>query len=191
MVKDLVQYLYTIAKEHKLIRGFKYDQITKGMGTGEDMYPLLFVEDPIFYNYNATTAGTCSVNVNIDVLFLPQSLENYDVEQLNPLDCQNLAHSVILNILARIRHDAIQNDSDVTVRDYSLLTLRHWGDDDASGMRISMKLTVKNDIYLCDIDEHFDTGKTLDVQSILSDISTDDAEGCSASFGYKLPNISL
>ena len=47
IVRKIIDTFYDLAKQHKLIRSFAYDRVSKGMGTGEKQYPQFFLEDPM------------------------------------------------------------------------------------------------------------------------------------------------
>lgn len=192
IVKKIVNTFYDLAKQHKLIRSFVYDRVSKGMGSGEKNYPQFFLESPIYIDYSSPTTGQTICTINFDITCLPQAFSNYDVEQLTEEECQNVCHQIALHIIAKLRSDSLdfERRNGIEVLSFSFLTLRNWGDDKASGVRCTLKLAVENDIQLCDLDEHFDSEKEFNLGSLLSDIGTDDAYGCT-SFDYKLPLIKL
>jgi len=192
MIKNIIDTFYKLSKEHKLVRGFIYDRISKKKGTGEQLYPLVFLEDPIYIRASEPTDGKVPVQVNFDVTCLPQAFNNYNVNQLTEEECQNVCHSIALNFVAKLRQDNkdFETRNGVTVIDYSFYTLRNWGDDNASGIRCTINLSVDSDIQLCDIDEHFDPEKEFDLGRLLNDVDTDNAAGC-VQFDYKLPKIKL
>lgn len=192
IIKKIVTTFYDLAKQHKLIRSFKYDRVSKGMGTGEKLYPQFFLEDSIYINYESVLTGQTLCTINFDITCLPQAFSNYNVEQLTEEECQNICHQIALHIIAKLRANNREFDTRVGVEviSFSFVTLRNWGDDKASGVRCTLKVAVDNDIQLCDLDEHFDPEKEFNLGNLLSDINTDDAYGCET-FDYKLPKITL
>ena len=192
ILKNIITTFYGLAKEHKLIRSFVYDRVSKGMGTGEKNYPQFFLEDPIYIGDSTPLDGKVTATINFEITCLPQAFSNYNVKQLTEEECQNVCHQIALHIIARLRE--LNKDFDtrtgVDILSFSFLTLRNWGDDKAAGVRCTLKVSVDNDIQLCDLEEHFDPDKEFDLGSLLDDIDTDDAYGCST-FDYKLPNIKL
>lgn len=192
IVKNVISTFYDLAREHKLIRSFVYDRVSKGMGTGEKSYPQFFLEDPIYINDGKPLDGQVLCTINFDITCLPQAFSNWNVPQLTVEECQNVCHQIGLHMIARLRE--LNKDFDsrtgVEVLSYSFLTLRNWGDDKAAGVRCTLRVYVDNDIQLCDLDEHFDPEKEFDLGSLLDDINTDDAHGC-VEFDYKLPKIKL
>lgn len=192
ILKNLINTFYDLSKKHKLIRSFEYNRVSKNMGTGEQLYPRVLLEDPIYINDVTTTAGTVLCTVNFDITCLPHAFSNYNVEQLTVEECQNVCHQIALHFVARLREINKEYDTKtgIEVLSFSFITLRNWGDDKAAGVRCTIKLSVENDIQLCDTDEHFDENKEFDLGNLLNDIDTDNAQGC-VTFDYKLPNISL
>ena len=192
IIKNVIDTFYDLSKEHKLIRSFVYDRVSKGMGTGEKNYPQCFLEDPIYILDSTPLDGKVYVTVNFDITCLPHAFSNYNVKQLTEVECENVCHQIALNYVARLRD--LNKDFDtrngVEVVKFSFVTLRNWGDDKAAGVRCTVRLAVDNDIQLCDLDEHFDPKKEFDLGKLLDDVDTDNAHGC-VEFDYKLPKITL
>lgn len=192
IIRNIVSTFYDLAREHKLIRSFAYDRVSKGMGIGEKMYPQFFLEDPILIGDGKPLDGQVLCTVNFDITCLPHAFSNFNVPQLTEGECENVCHEIALNVIARLRelNKDYATRNGVECVSYSFLTLRNWGDDKASGVRCTLRLRVDNDIQLCDTSEHFDPQKEFDLGKLLYDIDTDDANGC-VDFSYKLPQIRL
>ena len=192
IIKKVIETFYDLSKQHKLIRSFVYDRVSKGMGTGEKNYPQCFLEDPIYILDSTPLDGKVYVTVNFDITCLPHAFSNYNVKQLTEVECENVCHQIALHYVARLRN--LNKDFDtrngVEVAKFSFVTLRNWGDDKAAGVRCTIRLAVDNDIQLCDLDEHFDPEKEFDLGKLLDDVDTDNAHGCT-NFSYKLPRIRL
>jgi len=192
IIKKVIETFYDLSKQHKLIRSFVYDRVSKGMGTGEKNYPQCFLEDPIYILDSTPLDGKVYVTVNFDITCLPHAFSNYNVKQLTEEECENVCHQIALHYVARLRE--LNKDFDtrngVEVAKFSFVTLRNWGDDKAAGVRCTIRLAVDNDIQLCDLDEHFDPEKEFDLGKLLDDVDTDNAHGC-VEFDYKLPKITL
>lgn len=193
IVRKIIDTFYDLARQHKLIRSFAYNSVSKGMGTGEKNYPQFFLEDPIFINDSTPTTGQTLSTVNFDITCLPQAFSNFNVRQLTEEECQNVCHQIALHIIAKLRALNLEYDKRIgmEVVRYSFMTLRNWGDDRAAGIRCTIQLALDNDIKFCDLDEHFDTEKEFDLGNLLNNIDTDNAHDCHGDFSYKLPKISL
>lgn len=191
MIKDIVNLFYKLSEKHKLIRSFKYDRLSKGAGVGDELMPHVFLEDPLYFGNATTNSGTIPVTINFNIVVTPQLLENWGIYPSTETG-QNLCHSIALNFIARLRQMIKNGDiSYVTgIDSWNFLTLKHWYDNDADGVRCTLVIEVKNDINYCDIDEHFDEEKEFDIKKYLPEIETDDASGC-AVFDNKLPKFSI
>ena len=201
MINSIIRTFYNIAREHKLVRQFKYDRLSKGSGIGEENHPLVFLEDPIYIADSTLSDGSVKCTVNFDVVMTPQAFENWNVEkQLTPEECQTVAHAIALNFVAKLKdianhyedYDEEEYNTSIKVISYNFVTLRYWYDNNAAGVRCTMVISVDNPINYCDLEEHFDDDKEFDLGELLQPINTDDAQGCvDVSFDYKLPKINL
>ena len=191
MIKNLVELFYKLSEKHKLVRGFKYGRLSKDMGIGSEAHPFVFLEQPLYFGNTDTTTGTVPVTLNIDFLITPQMLENYGIYPSAETG-QNLMYHIGLNFIAKIREMIKDGDVDwvSSIASWNWLTLYHFYDNDADGVRFTIVLNVKNQINFCDIDEHFDENKEFDIKKYLPEIETDDAQGCVV-FDNKLPKFSL
>ena len=191
MIKDIVNLFYKLSEKHKLIRSFKYDRLSKGAGVGDELMPHVFLEDPLYFGNATTNSGTIPVTINFNIVVTPQLLENWGIYPSTETG-QNLCHSIALNFIARLRQMIKNGDiSYVTgIDSWNFITLKHWYDNDADGVRCTLVIEVKNDINYCDIEEHFDEEKEFDIKKYLPEIETDDAQGCVV-FDNKLPKFSI
>lgn len=197
MIKKIVNTFFQIAKEHKLVRSFRYDKLSKSQGTGEENYPQVFLEDSILIDNSTTTGGTSLLTLNFDVTMTPQAFNNFNVRQLSVEECQNVSMEIALNIIAKLRdmqlhYDEYDDDDlvQMSVERWNFLTLRNWYDNDCAGVRCTLICSIQNEINFCDLEEHFDPNKEFDLGELLSDIDTDSANSC-INFTYKLPRITL
>lgn len=197
IINKIIKTFYLLAKEHKLVRGFKYDRISKGAGIGEENHPLVFLEDPIYVGDSTLTGGSVTVQVNFDVVMTPQAFENHFNKQLTVEDCQSVAHEIALSFIARLRNMSVNYDEyedkeyiPIKPLSWSFITLRNWYDNAAAGVRCTLNLSVDNTINICDVEENYDENKEFDLDSLLSDINTEDADGC-ITFDYKMPKFTL
>jgi len=188
MIKQIVELFYDLSRQHKLVKSFKYDRLSKGMGIGDELMPHVFLEDPIYIGEANTTTGVVPVTVNFDIVITPQMLNNYSVYPSTEAG-QNLCENIALNFIAKIRQRISENDDLFKgIVGWTVMTLKHWSDNDADGVRFSLVLNVKNLINFCDVSEHFDPDKEFNIGQYLTDIKTDDATGC-AVFDHKLPKF--
>lgn len=191
MIKNIVELFYHLSEKHKLVRGFKYGRLSKDMGIGSEAHPFVFLEQPLYFGNTDTTTGTVPVTLNVDFLITPQMLENYDIYPSTEAG-QNLMYHIGLNFIAKIREMIKDGDLDwvSSIASWNWLTLYHFYDNDADGVRFTIVLNVRNQINFCDTDEHFDENKEFDIKKYLPEIETDDASGCSI-FSNKLSKFDL
>ena len=191
MIKNIVELFYHLSEKHKLVRGFKYGTLSKDMGIGSEAHPFVFLEQPMYFGNTDTTTGTVPVTLNVDFLITQQMLENYGIYPSTESG-QNLCYHIGLNFIARIRQMIQNGDLEwiSSIASWNWLTLYHFYDNDADGVRFTIVLNVRNQINFCDTDEHFDEEKEFDIKKYLPEIETDDAQGCVV-FDNKLPKFSL
>ena len=191
MIKEIVNLFYKLSEKHKLIRSFKYDRLSKGAGVGDEMMPHVFLEDPLYFGNTDTTTGTVPVTINFDVVVTPQLLENWNIYASTEAG-QNICYHIALNFIAKIRQMIKNGDLEwvSSIASWNFITLKHWYDNDADGVRFTIVLNVRNQINFCDTDEHFDEEKEFDIKKYLPEIETDDAQGCVV-FSSKLPKFNI
>ena len=191
MIKNIVELFYHLSEKHKLVRGFKYGTLSKDMGIGSEAHPFVFLEQPMYFGNTDTTTGTVPVTLNVDFLITQQMLENYGIYPSTESG-QNLCYHIGLNFIARIRQMIQNGDLEwiSSIASWNWLTLYHFYDNDADGVRFTIVLNVRNQINFCDTDEHFDEEKEFDIKKYLPEIETDDASGCSI-FSNKLSKFDL
>jgi len=188
MIHKIVKLFHDLSEKHRLIKSFKYDRLSKGMGIGDELMPHVFLEDPIYIGEANTTTGVVPVTVNFDIVITPQMLNNYSVYPSTEAG-QNLCENIALNFIARLKEMTGEgNDLVKGIVGWSFVTLKHWSDNDADGVRCTLIINVKNEINFCDVSEHFDPDKEFNIGQYLTDIKTDDATGC-AVFDHKLPKF--
>lgn len=190
MIKQVYDLILRISREHKLINSFKYEMLSKAAGTGEDVTPLVFLEMPLYFGSVNIQDGTIPVTFNVDIILNPQALENFDVEQLTDVSCQEIASQIAQQFIARMRNLYRDDETTVCVQNYSLLTLQRWYDDASYGVRLTVNATVINEINFCLDEDYFDPEKEFKKDNLLIPIDTDDAAGCSE-LSYKLPKFTL
>lgn len=197
MIKELIKLFYNLSKTNKLIRGFKYDKLTNAAGVGSDFYPLCFLEEPIYINNSKVADNTTTLTVNFDIVLLPQALQNFDIKQPTHEGLESIAYEVALSYMGRITNlynDWLKDEENeyqpFKVVSYNFITLRNWYDDNATGIRCTVILEVKNELNLCLVDELFDDNKELPFDELLPNIDTSDAEGCEDGYIFKLPVFS-
>lgn len=177
MIKSIVETFKTQARQHKTIKAFMYGRNYE-QGSGKDRHPLFWLEDPMMgRNQSNTFANT----VNFSILFAPKAADS--IEEL-----QNLAFSIGLNIIERIKADTRSPIG--ILPDWTYLTLTDYYDDSACGCRFTVNFTQRNMQNLCLIDEQFDAEKEFEQKQSLSDFNISASNSCEI-FTSKLPDFNL
>lgn len=177
MIKTIINTFRQQAREHKTIKAFYYNRNYE-KGSGKDIYPLFWLEDPLI-GHNQNNIFRSSANFTI--LFVPTQKDS--IEEL-----QNMAFSIGLNILERIKAD---RSAQIAIEpNWSYLTLQNYYDDDACGCRFSVNFTQRNMQNLCLIDEQFDANKEFEVKRGLKQFDVSPSNSCEV-FTNKLPDFNL
>lgn len=177
MINRIIEMFRRQAREHKSIRSFYYNRNYE-IGSGNEVHPLFWLEDPIMGRNNANTFTN---TVNFSILFVPK--EDAEIAHF-----QDMAFSIGLNILERIKHD---HTIDVTILpSWSYLTLRNYYDNNACGCRFTVEFIQRNMQNLCLIEEQFDSLKDFDADRVLNDFELKTTNACET-FVNKLPVFDL
>lgn len=173
----IVDFFYELAREHILIKGFKYDR-NANKGAGNDIYPLLWLDDPISgVKINDTIQYTC----NVDILGIPSTVSEVPTVQSSAFD-------VGLSLAERIK--VIRPTSKISLNGFNFLSLREYTDDNAAGYRFTFTLISANPTDRCA--EYFDPEKVFPVVSSLPSFSVADPNGCAVfNDTTGLPNFSV
>ena len=146
MLKDVVNIIKDVALRHKGVCTFRYqgDDLNNAQNNHK-MYQV-YLDDISHHQLNITT-NIFKAEFQLYILGF--------VDDENPvLDVQNNAYTIACDILAYI--DSYDEYKGVlSVYDYSILTLSHYSDDSASGVKLSIVLEMPNPVNLCELDENF------------------------------------
>lgn len=177
MIKSIIEIFKTQARQHKTIKAFMYGRNYQ-LGSGKDRHPLFWLEDPLIgRNQNSTFYNTA----NFSILFVP--LQDQNIE-----DLQNMAFSIGLNIIERIKAD---RNSILSIEpNWTYLTLTDYYDDNACGCRFTVNFVQRNMQDLCLINEQFDETKEFEIKKTLSDFDISASNSCEI-FSNKLPDFNL
>lgn len=177
MITSIINIFRKQAREHKAIKAFYYNRNYE-LGSGKDKYPLFWLECPI---NGRNQDNTFSNSVNFSILFTPD--KDKSTEEL-----QNLAFSIGLNIIERIKQD---RDSEISILpNWNYTTLRNYYDDNATGCRFSVNFTQRNLQNLCLIDEQFEDNGEFSENKPIKDFEVKPANNCEI-FVNKFPTFDL
>lgn len=179
---EIVNFFYELAQQHNQVRGFVFGKSYE-KGAGNDLYPLVWLDDPITGNAYTTqeTGRVIQYTVNVDFLGLPE-------DETQVLAVQSAAFDMGLAFFEKFKQTRPQTG--ISSSGFSFVSLRDYYDDNAAGYRFTYTLLQANPVDRCA--EFFDPSKTFPTRKNLPDFLTDNPNGC-AVFGdtNALPNFKI
>lgn len=146
MLKDVINILKDISLRHKGVCTFKYQSDILNNAQNNHKYYQVYVDDISLHQLNITT-NIFKAEFQIYVLGFVD--DDNDV-----LEVQNNAYTIAADIVAYIdTQEAFQGI--LSVYDYSILTLSHYTDDNAAGVKLSLVLEMPSPVNLCTLDDNF------------------------------------
>lgn len=146
MLKDVVNIIKDISLRHKGVRTFRYQsKILNNAQNNNKMYQV-YVDDISLHELNITT-NIFKAQFEIYIL-------GFVDDENTVLDVQNNAYTIACDIMAKIDIDDAYKGV-LSVYDYSILTLSHYTDDNAAGVKLSLVLQMPNPVNLCALDDNF------------------------------------
>ena len=147
MLKDVVNIIKETALRHKGVRNFKYtgDDLHNQQNNNE--YFQVLLDDVSFHQLNITT-NIFKVEFNLYILGFPVNTPE-DI-----LETQNNAYTIAADIIAYIDNNNEFNGY-LSVYDYSVLTLSHYTDDNAAGVKLSLILSMPSPVDMCELEDNF------------------------------------
>lgn len=146
MLKDIIEILKDISLRHKGVRTFRYQSDILNNAQNNHKYYQVYVDDVSLHELNITT-NIFKARFEVYVLGF--------TDDDNPiLDVQNNAYTIACDIMAYIDTQE-QFKGVLRVYDYSILTLSHYTDDDAAGVKLSLVLELPSPVDLCTLDDNF------------------------------------
>lgn len=175
---QIVNFFYELARQHKRIKGFNYDK-SYDKGAGNDAYPLVWLDDPIY----GQSVGTNVVQYtcNVDFLGLPKDEAEVPTVQ---------AEAFLVGLTFAEKIKLIRNVTGFSVERFNFISLRDYYDDNAAGFRFTFTINQANPVDRCA--EDFDPEKQFNKIDALPDFKTDNPDGCAVFSDKKgLPNFKV
>lgn len=146
MLRDVINIIKDISLRHKGVRTFRYQsEILNNAQNNHKMYQV-YVDDVSLHELNITT-NIFKAKFEIYIL-------GFVDDENTVLDVQNNAYTIACDIMAYIdTKDEFRGV--LSVYDYSILTLSHYSDDDAAGVKLSLTLEMPSPVNLCTLDDNF------------------------------------
>ncbi|MBO7694716.1 MAG: hypothetical protein J6T10_19035 [Methanobrevibacter sp.] len=146
MLKDVINILKDISLRHKGVCTFKYQSDILNNAQNNHKYYQVYVDDISLHQLNITT-NIFKAEFQVYVL-------GFVDDENDVLDVQNNAYTIAADIVAYIdTQEAFQGI--LSVYDYSILTLSHYTDDNAAGVKLSLVLEMPSPVNLCTLEDNF------------------------------------
>lgn len=146
MLKDVINILKDISLRHKGVCTFKYQSDILNNAQNNHKYYQVYVDDISLHQLNITT-NIFKAEFQVYVL-------GFVDDENDVLDVQNNAYTIAADIVAYIdAQEAFQGI--LSVYDYSILTLSHYTDDNAAGVKLSLVLEMPSPVNLCTLEDNF------------------------------------
>ena len=165
MLKDVVDIIKNIALRHKGVRTFKYQGDDYNNAQNNHKMYQVYVDDVSLHQLNITT--------NIFKAEFQVYILGFVDDENDVLTVQNNAYTIACDILAKIDLDEAYRGI-LSVYDYSILTLSHYTDDSAAGVKLSIILEMPNPVNLCELDDNFNDEPYEDDEDQEIDINNDE-----------------
>lgn len=169
MIKNLVDALRDTAEKIEGIEFFRYSGADKINAQNNNETIQVWVEDDIFIQY-LVEKDICKATINIDILD-----KKYQGDKSLDIHDNTMKVAIVLMKLIDFLYPG-----ELSVYDYSLMTLSDYTDDELYGTRLTLYVLLPSPIDECNIDEYIDDlkewkvqqDKELDVKVPKIDIST-------------------
>ena len=146
MLKDVVNIIKDISLRHKGVRTFRYQsEILNNAQNNNKMYQVYV---------DAVSLHELNINTNIFNAKFEIYILGFTDDENTVLEVQNNAYTIACDIMAKIDIDDAYKGV-LSVYDYSILTLSHYTDDNAAGVKLSLVLQMPNPVNLCTLDDNF------------------------------------
>lgn len=146
MLKDVINILKDISLKHKGVRTFRYQSDILNNAQNNHKYYQVYVDDISHHQLNITT-NIFKAEFQIYIL-------GFVDDENDVLTVQNNAYTIAADIMAYIDTQE-QFKGVLRVYDYSILTLSHYSDDNAAGVKLSLILEMPSPVNLCTLDDNF------------------------------------
>jgi hypothetical protein len=166
MLKDIIEALRHVSSTHKGVYTFRYQG--DDLNNAQNNYKgyQVYVDDISLHQLNITT-GIFKVEFQVYVLGHPTSESGNTI-----LDVQNNAYTIAVDIMGKIDTDEAYRGI-LSVYDYSILTLSHYTDDNAAGVKLSLVLQMPSPLNYCELDDNFDDEEHEEEQDHEIDVPTE------------------
>lgn len=166
MLKDIIEILKDISLRHKGVRTFRYQSDVYNNAQNNYAAYQVYVDDINMHQLNITNNVFTS---SFEIYILSQA----DGTSGNTiLDIQDNAFTIASDIVAYI--DGSDFKGVLSVYDYSILTLSHYSDDNAAGVKLSLVLKAPSPVNLCTLEDNFNDEPYEETEDNVIDINKEE-----------------
>lgn len=167
MLKDVVDIIKNAALRHKAVRTFRYQGDDLNNAQNNHQCYQVYLDDVSHHQLNITT-NIFKAEFQLYVLGFPE-----DNTPDTILEVQNNAYTIAADIVAFIdTNEAFRGY--LSVYDYSILVLSHYSDDNASGVKLSLVLSMPSPVNMCELDDNFNDEPYQEPEDNEIDINKED-----------------
>lgn len=148
MIKNVIDAIKDTCEKIEGIQFFRYDGVDKINAQNNNETIQVWVEDDIYLQY-LVTKDIVKATINIDIL-------DKVYQDNSKLDVHNNTMSIAVVLMKLIDY---LYEGELSVYDYSLVTLSNYSDDNLYGTRLTLYLLLPSLINECNIDEWIDDVK--------------------------------
>lgn len=145
MIKELVDYLLDIAYKHISVQCVGYAREININDSHNHKSFQFIVENDTPIIEKQIIEGILTLRFSVDII-------GFVDKDKTVIELQDEALHIALDWMQYINNHEPYN---LEIRDYSILALTEYTDDNSSGVRLSVKLAIPNPINLCEYEEHF------------------------------------
>lgn len=150
MIKELITFLLESFYKHKMVSYVKYQEDIYINSQNDNPYYQVSIDSDGSRLDKQITEGIITLQYNITVLGREKEI----------ITAQDNALHIFLDVL-----EYMQNKKDnLSVHDYSVLSLSEYTDDKASGIRATLQLAVPSPINLCEYMDNIDEEKEIAIK---------------------------
>lgn len=145
MIKELINYLLDTAYKHKSVGFVSYKREININDSHNEKSFQFFIESDSGFIEKQIVEGIITLRLDFDIIGFVGS-------DTSTLDIQDEALHIGFDFLEYIKN---QSEYPIEIHDFSFLALTEYTDNDASGVRLSVKFTIPNIVNLCEYKDNF------------------------------------
>lgn len=148
MLEEIIDIIKTWCLRYKAVKSFKYQDNMLINAQNNNKYLQCILDDTSLHQLNITS-NIFKATFDLYILGFVNHNENDTIEHI-----QSICYDAAVRILYMIDNDS-NYQGIIRVYDYSILTLSHYSDDNACGVKLTLDLVLPQPLDLCTINDEF------------------------------------